>query len=65
MASKPNTARQHKYFAVLIDVDNPSAAIAESLIESNEMLDKLRVFLSIEVRDTLHPCKPYGLYNPN
>lgn len=29
MASKPNTARQHKHFAVLIDADNAPFAIVE------------------------------------
>lgn len=33
MASKPNTARQHKHFAVLIDADNAPAAIVEGLFE--------------------------------
>ena len=43
MAIKPNTSRQHKHFAVLIDADNAPAAIAESLIEPNATLDELRV----------------------
>ena len=33
MASKPNTSRQHKHFAVLIDADNAPAAIVEGLFE--------------------------------
>lgn len=33
MASKPNTSRQHKNFAVLIDADNAPAAIVEGLFE--------------------------------
>lgn len=43
MASKPNTARQHKHFAVLIDADNALVAIAESPIESRKITGRIHV----------------------
>ena len=52
MASKPSPSRQHKHLAVLIDADNASVSIVESLIESNETVDKLRVVHPTDVRAT-------------
>ncbi|SDA80851.1 hypothetical protein SAMN03159475_4457 [Pseudomonas sp. NFPP33] len=54
MASKTNTARQHKHFAVLIDADNAPVAIFESLIKFNETVDKLRVVHPTDARATCY-----------
>lgn len=52
MASKPNTSRQHKHFAVLIDADNAPAAIVEGLFETNEAMEKFRLFHPTHIRTT-------------
>jgi hypothetical protein len=52
MANKPSPSRQHKHLAVLIDADNASVAIAESLIDSDEIVDKLRGVPPTDIRST-------------
>lgn len=52
MASKPSPSRQHKHLAVLIDANNAPTAIVESLIESNETVDKLRAVQPTDVQAT-------------